>query len=168
MANVDWDAVKREYESGISQKKLSVKYNCSRAAIQNHIRKERWYQDPLEALRRATEAKVAGMPEECRPIADKAAAIEAEAQRRADVLTRHRLQWLRITNRFNDAIDDPSEQTGFEKMKRVKISTEALLNIQGGERRAWGLDQMLDPNKRGSGVTLLAPDVMRKPENAGQ
>lgn len=69
---------------------------------------------------------------------------ETGAEVRAKLLTRHRGEWAAPRALAYDAMKlgkDGDVEAGFTKAKLAKISTEILLNIQNGERKAWGLDK---------------------------
>lgn len=84
----------------------------------------------------------------------KAEAIDAEAEKRAAVIERHREGWSKIREMLENGrkahksvknIEDKS--VAFEDLKAAKISSETLKLIQEGERKAWGLDLVVDVTK---------------------
>jgi hypothetical protein len=79
-------------------------------------------------------------------------AVDAEAERRAEVLRRHREepQALRAMGyaamkRHRSAETREDKQLAFEDLKAWKISTEAIKNVHALERDAWGLSNDLGP-----------------------
>lgn len=73
--------------------------------------------------------------------------LEAEAQRRADVLLRHQREWDAVRAVFGEAVKlgedgkPAAMDTGerYQKGRAAKVVAEALTVIQMGERRAYGL-----------------------------
>jgi hypothetical protein len=66
----------------------------------------------------------------------RAEAITAEAERRAAIDQRRRLEWEEHRRHLKHAIDEAD----FESAKLAKITAETLQICQAGERRAWSLD----------------------------
>lgn len=97
-------------------------------------------------------------------VADAAAAAssndEAEGLRAA-VLKRHRQEWVQVAGLRQEAIvlrpqkdaagnikpGVGSVPAAFEAMKLAKITAEATAIQQSGERKAWGLDIVVDPDQ---------------------
>ena len=128
MKNIDWDAVRAEYEGvGKSQSALAKKYGVSRKAIQNHIATEGWQRDISQALQTATDVKVAGVVAGCDP-KKKQKAIDAESTKRAAVTVRHRAEWDDHETLVNRAI----KERDFDVAKLAKITAEALKIRQEG------------------------------------
>jgi predicted transcriptional regulator len=46
-SNTDWTSIKAEYEQGLSQRSLALKYGISQAAISQKASKEKWLIKPL-------------------------------------------------------------------------------------------------------------------------
>lgn len=63
-------------------------------------------------------------------------AHEAAVQRRAEVLTTHRKEWLAVRQLAYAAIKGKDDAAA----RHVKTCSESLKIIQDGERKAWGLD----------------------------
>ncbi|MBF0529197.1 MAG: hypothetical protein HQK55_07985 [Deltaproteobacteria bacterium] len=144
---------------------LSRKHNVSRKAIQVHIRKDMWIQDVSSDLQRAVEAKVAGVVAGC-DLRRKAGAIEAEAQRRADVEFRQRKDWEPLQKKLNLCVSGLPEKPEEEDSKlktikamiaTIKAAAEAMMTIHGGERKSWRLDTAL-PTPPGA-KTILSPEL---------
>jgi hypothetical protein len=137
----DWQQIRSEYEAGSSQSALSKKYNVSRKAIQKHILKETWTQDLGKAINNAVQMKVAGIVTSC-DFAKKAEAIDAEAEKRVEIVRNHREEWQSVRQLSREA----AKEKNFEKAKLAKITAETIQIIQSGERKAWGLDQLMAVN----------------------
>lgn len=152
-----WQDARAEYEAGASQSAVAVKYGTSRMAIQKRIAKEGWTQDLEPAIRRKMAEKVAGAVAGGDP-AKNAAAMDAEAERRAEVIRKHRTEWdavraiaYKVSNMIKDAGDGPINPKAAMLLKIASGMSEAFSKIQAGERKAWGLDEKQDP-----AVTLIA------------
>ncbi len=46
-SNVDWPSIRAEFEQGLSQRSLALKYGVSQAAISKRANKERWVITPV-------------------------------------------------------------------------------------------------------------------------
>ncbi|MFN7197602.1 MAG: hypothetical protein ACK4MJ_10585, partial [Hylemonella sp.] len=122
-------------EPGASFPELAEKYGVSHQAIQKRAKAEGWGDgtDVADTIRRKVAEKVAGVVAACNQ-KKKAEAIDAAAERGADVVRRHQAEWEDHRARFGSVPAD------FEDGKLAKISAEMLRIRQEGERRAWGLD----------------------------
>jgi hypothetical protein len=149
---VDWIKVRAAWECGTkSDAELSRVFGVSRTAIQKRCKAERWVRDLEEAIERATNAEVAGTVAARNP-QETQAAIAAEAQRRADVVRRHKLQWEEVAKVRSEALrvsrTSTAEKDAFAKLKTAKILAEVTTLLQAGERKAHGLDRTKpDPNE---------------------
>jgi hypothetical protein len=85
-------------------------------------------------IRRKVTEKVSGVVTAENP-KKRAAAIDAAADRSAEVVRRHQAEWEDHRARFGSVPAD------FDDGKLAKISAEMLKIRQEGERRAWGLDE---------------------------
>jgi hypothetical protein len=82
---------------------------------------------------------------DARPATLAAVSDDAASEMRVRLIERHRAEWNAARKLVYEAMKLGEAATGFEKAKFAKISTEALRNIQDGERRAWSLDaDMID------------------------
>ena len=161
-----WDTLRAEYETGKSLNAVAAQHGVSRGAVQKRAKSEGWTQDVSGAIHRKVAEKVAGVVAGSHP-KKKAEAIDAEAARRAAVIDKHRDEWEAarqmaraakadhegVEGRVPADIEDPEERqkvlygmkrTAFENLKAAKIHTETLKIIQEGERKAWGLDLIVD------------------------
>ena len=133
-ARYDWETIRAEYEVGASQSDLARRHGVSRAAIQKHIRAEGWMQDVSGAINRMAEAKVAGVVAGSNP-KKKAAALDRAADRKAEKIREQREVW----DGLNRDIRESMQAGDFERLKCLKICSEALRNVQECERKAWGI-----------------------------
>jgi hypothetical protein len=69
-----------------------------------------------------------------------AAADAAGLDLRTRLIDRHRREWDAARAGVYATMKIAEKAQGFERAKFAKIVTEALRNIQEGERKAWGLD----------------------------
>lgn len=143
-----WESVRAEREAGASFRDLADKFGTTHQAIQKRAKAEAWGdgQDVSEAIRKKVAEKVAGVVAAANP-KKKAEAIDAAADRSAEVIKRHQEEPNAIRERLyaglkahKAAIDKEEKQLAFEDLKAAKISSETLLNIHKAERTAWGLD----------------------------
>lgn len=133
-ARYDWETIRAEYEVGASQSDLARRHGVSRAAIQKHIRAEGWMQDVSGAINRMAEAKVAGVVAGSNQ-KKKAAALDRAADRKAEKIREQREVW----DGLNRDIRESMQAGDFERLKCLKIGSEALRNVQECERKAWGI-----------------------------
>lgn len=150
-----WLQVRAEYESGsATQAALAARWKVSRKAIQKHIESEDWIQDIEPAIRRKVAEKVAGVASKvaARDPAKTAAAIDAEAERRAEVERRHRAEAGVIRERLQAAIAEARGATSADQLRRAltlsrlaKLTAETLAIAHQIERKAWKLDAGLTP-----------------------
>jgi hypothetical protein len=131
-----WETIRAEREAGASFPELAAKWGVSHQAIQKRAKAEGWGdgQDVAQAIRRKIAEKVAGVVASCNP-KKRAEAIDAAADRSAEVVRRHQTEWEDHRARFGSVPAD------FDDGKLAKISAEMLKIRQEGERRAWGLDE---------------------------
>lgn len=163
-----WESVRAKRETGATFHELADEFGVSRQAIMKRSRRESWgdgtdlrSQIARKVTEKVTRVVTKGNPEK------RAAEIDAEAARRAAVIDKHRDEWEAarqmaraakadhegVEDRVPKDIEDPEERqkvlygmkrTAFEDLKAAKIHAETLKIIQEGERRAWGLDLIVD------------------------
>jgi len=142
-----WADVRAEREAGASFGELASKYGVDKAAIVRRAKAEGWSdgQDVAEIIRRKVTEKLTGTsptaPEK------KAAAIDAAADRAAEVVRRHQEETNAARERLyaglkahKAAFTKDEKVLAFEDLKAAKITAEALAIIQRLERINWGLD----------------------------
>lgn len=175
-ARPDWERIRAEYEIGgpaNSVRSIAKRHGVSHTAINKRKEAEKWPEpeDLDEVIRRKVSAKVskvvsAGNPQK------KAEAVDAEAERRADVVRRHRTEWEEVETlrrealeaREVDVVQGPDGEAisgvdaAFGKAKLAKIMAEVTAIKQAAQRKAWSLDAKEDTKApvAGSGVADLA------------
>lgn len=154
MLRFDWEKIRAEYEPGCTQADIARRYGCSRTAIMKRIKKEGWLQDVTQAVNRLTAAKVAGVVTGCNP-QKKAAAIDAAASRKAQVIERHKAEWAEHQQLITKAVEDKD----FNMAKLAKITSETISIRQAGERRSWGIIEL---DIRPSSQSISEQDTIRK------
>ena len=130
----DWETIRAEYETGATMGGLSRRHGVNKAAISRRARKEGWTQDISGAVDRLAEAKINGVVNGVDP-QKKAAAVDAAAERKASVIREQRDAW----NGFKGDVREALAANDFERLKCLKIASEALRNAQECERKAWGI-----------------------------
>jgi len=130
-----WADIRAEREAGATYSELSAKYNVDRAAIHRRAKAEGWADptDVADVIRRKVNEKINAISTDSDP-KKRAAAIDAAAERSAEVVRKHQAEWHDHRTRFGSVPND------FEDGKLAKISAEMLRIRQEAERRAWGLD----------------------------
>ncbi len=145
-----WGTVRAEREAGASFPELAAKFGVSHQAVQKKAAKEGWSdgQDVQAIIRRKVAEKVAGVVASSNSAVKKAEAIDAAADRSAEVVRRHQEETNAVRERLyaglkahKAAADKEGKQLAFEDLKAAKISSETVLNIHRAERQAWGLDE---------------------------
>ena len=75
------------------------------------------------------------------------AARQDSENKRAEVIARHRHEWVQIAGLRQEALvlrqSDPVRCS--ERLKQTKMAAEITALQQAGERKAWGLDILIDP-----------------------
>ena len=124
-ARYDWETIRAEYETGATMGGLSRRHGVDKAAISRRARKEGWTQDISGAVDRLAEAKTNGIVNSVDP-QNKAAAVDAAAERKASVIREQRDAW----NGFKGDVREALAANDFERLKCLKIASEALRNAQ--------------------------------------
>lgn len=144
-----WETVRAEREAGETFDALAARYGVSKTAIVKKSKTEGWSdgQDVATIVRRKVTEKVTGIVTAENP-KKKAEAINAAADRSAEVVRRHQEETNAVRERLytglkahKAAINKEGKQMAFEDLKAAKISSETVLNIHKAERQAWGLDE---------------------------
>lgn len=130
----DWESIRAEYEAGATMGELSRRHGVNKAAISRRAKKEGWTQDVSGAVDRLAVAKVNGMINTVDP-EKKAAALDAAAERKASVIREQREAW----SGFKGDVREALKTNDFDRLKCLKIASEALRNAQECERKAWGI-----------------------------
>ncbi|MBL8408353.1 MAG: hypothetical protein JNJ81_11190 [Candidatus Accumulibacter sp.] len=148
-----WSSVRAKREAGASFPALAKDFGVSHQAIQKRAKAEGWGDgsDVEDVIRRKVAEKVAGLVATENP-AKKAEALDAEAEKRAAVVTRHRREWEQVVGLRQEALQvrqsDPS--AAFGRARLAKITAEMTKIQQDGERKAWGLDAVDGDGAKGS------------------
>jgi hypothetical protein len=144
-----WEDVRAEREAGASFLDLAGKYGVSHTAIIKRAKAEGWSdgQDVAEVIRRKVSEKVSGVVSSRNP-EKRAAAIDAAADLRAEVVRRHQEETNDARERLSSGLKAHKESVtkeqkalAFEDLKAAKIAAEALAIIQRLERINWGLEK---------------------------
>ena len=152
-ARYDWETIRAEYETGATMGGLSRRHGVDKAAISRRARKEAWTQDISGAVDRLAEAKINGIVNSVDP-QKKAAAVDAAAERKASVIREQRDAW----NGFKGDVREALAANDFERLKCLKIASEALRNAQECERKAWGI---LEADVRPAAAQKSEQDAIR-------
>lgn len=160
----EWADVRAEREAGATFSVLAEKYKVDRAAIWRKAKNEEWGDGSNlgDAYRDRVNAKVHNVAH-VSP-AKKAAAIDAAAERAAEIVRRHqeepgavRAMLYGGIKRHKEAENIESKRLAFEDLKAAKISSEVLLNLHRMERIAWGLDSPETPKGDSPRVICYLP-----------
>lgn len=157
-----WETIRAEREAGASFGDLSAKHGVDRAAICRRAKKEGWGDghDVAEIVRNKVNAKVNGVDRLPSP-AKRAAAIDAAADKAAEVIRRHQTEAsaprtliyaamvaVQDINRRLAVEDDPVKRKQLrdekasmaEDVRIASIATHALAQLQAMERKSFSLD----------------------------
>ena len=171
-ARPDWERIQAEYGIGgpnNSVRQIAARHGISHTAIQKRIKAENWAPpgDLDEAIRQKAASKVAGVVATGNP-QKRAEAIDAEADRRAAVVQRHRTEWEEVETLRREALEarevdvvpgpdgEPVSGTdaAFGKAKLAKIMAEVTAIKQAAQRKAWALDAKEDPKASGAAASV--------------
>lgn len=159
----DWPKIQAEFEHGgpsNSLRQLGKRHSVAHMAIARRAKREGWSQSVERSIANKAAELVAGVSStDATP--KKAAAVTAEATRRADVIRRHRDEWNGARGRVYagltahqvaeaGAAGDADRRRAFDVLKAAKISSEALSIIQANERRAWNIAADAEPTPLGA------------------
>lgn len=165
LSTQQWIEIRSKYEGGQTISQLAREYKIDRKLIYRKIETEGWVQDPSAEIERRTNVHITGLagtdgkrPTGLDPkIRDQV--IEEEAQRRAQILRRHREEWEMVetlmAEAFGQRVVKVKDENGveqkkpgsFEFFKQAKITAEALAIKQKGERAAWGIPEVAEKTK---------------------
>ena len=143
-----WETVRAEREAGATFDSLASQYGVSKTAIIKRSKAGAWEDgtDLAAAIRRKVTEKVSGVVTTANP-KKKAEAIDAAADRSAEVVKRHQEETNAVRERLyaglkahKAAMNKEEKVLAFEDLKAAKISSETILNIHKAERQAWNLD----------------------------
>jgi len=143
-----WADIRAEREAGATYSELSAKYNVDRAAIHRRAKAEGWADptDVADVIRRKVNEKINAISTDSDP-KKRAAAIDAAAERAAEIVRRHQEETNAARDRLYSglkahkaAVTKEEKALAFEDLKAAKIAAEALAIIQRLERINWGLE----------------------------
>lgn len=155
-ARYDWETIRAEYEAGASMGELSRRHGVDKAAISRRAKREGWIADLSEVVNRQAEAKVNGIVNTVDP-KKRAEAVDAAAEAKATVITGQREAWKGFDGKVTSAL----EANDFERLKCLKIASEALRNAQECQRRVWGIaDKSTVDMTSSDGSMTQAPAVV--------
>lgn len=163
-ARYDWETIRAEYETGSSMGELSKRYGVSKPAISKRAAKEGWTQDVSGAVNRLVEAKVNGVVNTVNP-QKKAEALDRAAEAKAAVIQRHKAEWDEHKRIIAEALKDKGD---FEKAKLAKITAETIKIRQEGERKAWGIQEVVPPAAQGGNATVKIDLSRMEPEKLAE
>lgn len=150
-ARYDWETIRAEYEAGgISMGTLAAKYKVSKPTISIRARKEGWLRDSSGAVNRRAEAKANGLANTVSP-KKKAEALERAADAQAAVITEQRESWKGFDGKVTSAL----EANDFDRLKCLKIASEAMRNAQECQRKAWGIKEAPQEERRVTDVSVV-------------
>jgi uncharacterized protein YcaQ len=148
LSQSDWASIRVEYEAGASANSLAEKYGVTHTAVNKKRAEQGWVQDLEAVIQRKVSEKVSGLVSG--EIAQKRAeVVDAEAEKRAEVVKRHRAEWIQVARLRQEAgeirMADPASSE--RRAKLAKLFAEITALQQAGERKAWGLDATVDVRK---------------------
>lgn len=163
-----WKECRAAYETGATARALGKRYGISHTTIVERAKAEGWTVDAEEAIRNRTREKATGVSDHADPV-KKEQAIEAEADRRVEVLDRHKREWANVQALQNQAIllhqaavepvlkggkvtagaslDKARAVEAFDLARFAKISAETTAIRHAGERKAIGMDNPDDDTR---------------------
>lgn len=140
-----WQTVRAKYEAGATLSAVARDAGVSHTAVMKRAKAEGWTQNAEAAIQQKVAAKVSGLVATRNP-EKLAAAIDAEAERRAAVIKRHREEVNLGRERLyagiraaKDAKEKNDKDNAFADLKAAKISLEAMTLLHQLEAKAWGI-----------------------------
>lgn len=170
LTEAQWDAIRRSYEYDHDNPSMEMSANRAaeklgfgaptRAAVHKRSKAEGWVRrGSMAGIVDAAHRKADRMVQsdgrsEPDPLGEKLAyeARQESEDKRAEVLARHRAEWQDVITLRQEAIDlrEESRSESMDRAKLAKTVAEVTKLHQDGERRAWGLDEVIalpDMNK---------------------
>jgi hypothetical protein len=142
----NWLVIRGEYEAGKSAAQVAKEHGVSHTAVNKMVKKEGWTQDVEPIIKSKVSERVSGVVSG-ETWEKRLEAIEAEAERRAEVERRHREEPNACRERIyaglkahRAAATLQEKKEAFEDLKAAKISAEAMTIVHNMERKAWRLD----------------------------
>lgn len=165
---VDWEAVERDYRTGIKTlRAMAQEHGITHGAINKKAQKEGWERDLSEriALRAAelvSRAAVSAEVSKARVDTDKAV-VEANAEMQKGIILMHRSDLKKLrdrANKYEAELNDCTDELG----KRVSILrqlADTQKSIIGLERQAFGIDADKN-NSNGSSIEDVLAEIRAK------
>ena len=148
LSDSEWAIIRLEYEGGASAYSLAAKHDVTHTAINKRREKERWVQNLEAIIARRVAEKVSGLVS-TETAQERQKAVDAEAEKRAEIVRRHRNEWVQVVKLRQEAGDirmtDP--MAADRRARLAKLFAETTTLQQAGERKAWGLDVTVDVRK---------------------
>jgi hypothetical protein len=147
ISELTWAKIREDREVlGKTFRELEAKYGVSFSFISKRAKAEGWGDgtDFERLIHDRQERKVIGATDlSPKKVAE---AIDAEAEKRANVRLRHRKEWEQVAALRQEALEvrKIDLKKAFEKLKLAKITAEMTAIQQHGEIRAYGLEIPVD------------------------
>lgn len=163
-----WETIRAEREAGATFRDLAARHGVSDAAIVKKSKAQGWAdsRDVAEVIRRKVSEKVSGIVSTANPT-KKAAAIDAAADRGAEVIKRHQDEPNAIralmyagVKASRDAVTKEEKQLAFETLKAANTASLCMLNIHRAERQAHGLDAVAET--KNDDMAAVAAEARRR------
>lgn len=154
-ARYDWATIRAEYEAGATMGELSRRHGVDKAAISRRAKKEGWIADLSEVVNRQAEAKVNGIVNTVDP-KKRAEAVERASDAKAAVMEGQRGAW----EGFDGKVASALKANDFDRLKCLKIASEALRNAQECQRKAWGIVDKSAVDMSSSDGSMSTPKVI--------
>lgn len=153
----EYDPGEPTYRQASGQASDKFKFTApGKTTVESRAKKEGWQRkSSLNGINVAAQRKAdkmsnsdgsAKVSDASDPKKEQAARLESE-DLRAEVLIRHRTEWKNVAVLRQEAlvIRASNPDNAFTKAKLAKITAEMTMIQQIGERKAWGLDVIVDP-----------------------
>jgi hypothetical protein len=157
-----------ESDKDASYPSVAKEFGISTTTVSRRAREERWTKNVenladmserahhiADTAKAELDAVGPDLTPEKREEVQTAVTIETGAEVRAKILKRHREEWAAPRKIAYEAIQKGNAgqiEAAFSQAKLAKITSEVLINIQNGERKAWGMDK---GEEGGKAVTVV-------------
>jgi hypothetical protein len=140
---IDWPAIRLVFEiEAVTISEISRRFNVSRRSIYVRIRAEHWQRSFRRSVAAAAYRKVAQQGYRGRTLAEVSALVEREAERIAQVIRQHRVDWEDIAWLEGEArrLHDAADPAAAKAAELARLLGRTMMVIQDSERRVYGLD----------------------------
>lgn len=135
--SLDWESIEKEYRAGqISIREIARQNNCSAPAITQKAKRLGWVRDLTQKIQQAVNTKLVNKSVNDADLKKENQIVDEYAGKTVELIKELQNRWGPANNLRQKAIDNKD----FEALKRAKINTEILLNIQNGIWKAHFLD----------------------------